>query len=113
MNTISNIQKFLQTVDAKERFKNSIYDIIENYSVQGNIFASDCNGNVIEAMTGYFVEEKEYSNLNECVKDMNINKQAVRVVENKFVLGTLERQLSSCNETKKVIDVQYLQYVRE
>ncbi len=113
MNTISNIQKFLQTIDIKERFKNSIYNIIESYSIQGNIFTMDCNGNVLEMISGYFVEEKEYDNLNECVKDMNINKQAIRIIEDKFILGTLEQQLSLCDENKKVIDIQYLQYIRE
>lgn len=111
MNTKSNIQLVIETENIKNRFKRTIKNISESYTVKGNVFMIDYRKNPVELVDGYFVECKEFDNLDDCIKEMKLN-QAVSINENKFILGDVKEHLEDCEEGKKVMDVEYLKYVR-
>lgn len=112
MNTKSKIQLTIEEDSIKSNFKHSLEKLIESYTIKGNVFAVDARRIPVEVSNGYFVEEKEYDNLTDCINEMNLS-QAVSIQENKFKLGTIKKHLSECEEDKKVLDISYLQYVRE
>ena len=111
MNTVSNIQLVIEQENVKSRFKQALSSLVESHTVQGNVFAIDYRRNPVEVSNGYFVEEKEFDNLNDLIKEMQLN-QAVSINEDKFILGHVEQQLSNCDENAKVLDIEYLKYIR-
>lgn len=112
MNTKSKIQLLIEEDNIKSNFKRSLEKIVENYTVKGNVFAIDNRKLPVEVSNGYFVEEKEFDNLSKCINEMSIS-QAVSIREDKFILGTVKQHLNECENDKKVLDISYLQYVRE
>lgn len=111
MNTKSAIQLTLEIEDIKNYFKQSLVSLTEHYEVNGNVFYINSTNQPTEAIQGYFVEEKTYDSLNDCIKDMKLN-QAVSINEGKYILGRIEQHLTNCDEDKKVLDIEYLQYIR-
>lgn len=111
MTTKSNIQIAIEQENIKNRFKHTLSNLVESYTVKGNVFAIDYRKIPVEVSNGYFVEEKEFDNLNDLIKEMQLT-QAVSINENKFILGHIEQQLSNCDENAKVLDIEYLKYVR-
>lgn len=111
MNTKSKIQLVLEEDNIKSNFKHTLEKLVESYTVKGNVFAVDAKRIPVEVSNGYFVEEKEYDNLADCINEMNLS-QAVSIQENKFVLGTVKKTLSECEADNKILDISYLQYIR-
>lgn len=111
MNTKSKIQLVIEEDNIKSNFKRSLEHLTESYTIKGNVFTVD-GWNPVELSNGYFVEEKEFDNLNDCINEMKTG-QAISIQENKFVLGNIKKHLSECENDKKVLDISYLQYVRE
>ena len=109
MNTKSNIQLIIEEDNIKSRFKSALARLVEKYEIQGNVFALDLRKNPVEVSEGYFVEEKTFDNLDDCIKEMNLT-QAVSINEDKFILGHVEQSLSLCKEGK-VLDITFLKYV--
>lgn len=111
MNTKSNIQLIIEEQNIKNFFKQALSRLVESYNVEGNVFAIDHQRKPVELTNGYFVEEKTYDNLNDCVNEMKTN-QAVSINEDKFILGNIRQTLNECEEGKKVMDIEYLKYIR-
>lgn len=111
MNTKSNIQILIEREDIKSNFKHALNQLMESYTIKGNVFALNSRNTPVEIFNGYFVEQKEYTNLSDCIQDMNLN-QAVSINEDKFILGDIKQSLSECDYNKKVVDIERLQYVR-
>lgn len=111
MNTKSNIQLVIETENIKSRFKSALSKLVESYEIKGNVFALDFRKSPVEVSDGYFVEEKTFDNLSDCINEMKLD-QAISINEDKFILGHVEQQLANCDESLKVLDIEYLKYIR-
>lgn len=112
MYTRSLIQQNLEILKAKENFNEGVSSLMEKYNIEDSIFVIS-NGSVKELTKGYFVIEKEYDNINEAIRNCNINTQGVRVVENnKFMVGSIFSHLSQCPENSNILDVELYEDVR-
>lgn len=109
MNTKSNIQLVIEEDKIKSRLKTALAKLVESYEIKGNVFALDLRKNPVEVSNGYFVEEKTFDNLDDCIKEMSLD-QAISINEDKFILGHVKQSLSLLDK-EKVLDIAYLKYV--
>lgn len=111
MYTKSLIQQKLELIQKRESFKESLNNVMNNYIIEDAFFGLSNNG-MYEAVKGYFIEGKEYTNLDEAVREMKYD-QVIHVLENKtFVVGDLVSQLSNCPKEAHIYDVEFLCKVR-
>jgi hypothetical protein len=112
MYTKSLIQQHLEMMDLLESFKSHINDIMNNVIIENSVFGINMKGNACEMMTGYFVEDKSFDSLDDCVKNIQKN-QYIQILENKqFVTGYIHYSLMNCPHDKKILDLETLNYVR-
>ena len=112
MYTKSLIQQHLEMIDLLESFKSHINDIMDNVIIENSVFGINKMGSACEMVTGYFVEDKTFDNLDDCIKNIERN-QYVRISENsQFSTGHIYYSLMNCPNNKKVLDLETLKYVR-
>lgn len=113
MNTIKNgnmwqksaIQQIMEFNTALGSFKKNINDILESYSVNGNVFAYQ-NNKLTDVESGYFVIESIHDNLQDAIREINNFSKCIRIVENnEFQVGHVV-QLSSEIGDNKAIDIE-------
>lgn len=109
--TKSYIQLQVESIQERAKFANDITKILENYTIQDGVFGIS-NNNTYELSSGYFVEEKTFDTMDQLIKEMNQYSQAVRIVENKFILGNVYNCLSDIPEGSKVFSIEFLEDVR-
>ena len=112
MYTRSLIQQHLETLNILEVFSTNVKYIMDKYIIENSVFGSNRKGEVLEMTTGYFVEDKTFENLDDCIKNLK-NNQYVQILENeKFITGEIQYSLFNCPNDKKILDLETLQYVR-
>lgn len=112
MYTKSLIQQNLEIFQLKENFNEGISSLMEKYNIEDSIFVIS-GGSVKELTKGYFVVEKEYDNINDAIRNCNINTQGIRIIENnKFSVGTIYSNLSKCPKNSNILDVELYEDVR-
>ena len=99
MQTKSNIQIIAETLQAKNNFFGSLYNITEKYNIEDNVFCCGRYGEPEEPKEGYFGQVKACENLTEAAKDFNIFTQGIRVKDNKIFVGNLYKSLDQVNES--------------
>lgn len=99
MQTKSNIQIIAETLQAKNNFFSSLYDITEKYNIEDNVFCCGMNGKLEEPKKGYFGQVKTYENLTEAAKDFNVFTQGIRIKDNKIFVGNLYKSLDQITES--------------
>ncbi len=98
----SLIQQIMEFNDALCRFKKSISDILESYTVKNNVF-SFYNNKLNEITEGYFVIESEHDNLQDAIREIDNFSKCIRVVENKvFQVGTITNNYSEIGNNKAI-----------
>lgn len=111
MYTKSLIQQHREMYSIKESFNDGISNIMEKYNIEDSIFVL-LNGFVKELTKGYFVVEKEFDNINEAIRECNINTMGVRVLNNSnFQIGTIYNTISQCPKDSKILDIESLENV--
>ena len=112
MYTKSLIQQNLEILHLKENFNDGVSSLMEKYNIEDSIFVIN-NGSVKELTKGYFVIENEYDNIDDAIRNCNINTQGIRVVENKkFTTGTIYYNLSKCPKGANILDIELYENVR-
>lgn len=112
MYTRSIIQQHLEMIDLLESFKSHLNDIMDSVIVENSVFGINMKGTACEMMTGYFVEDKTFDNLDDCIKNVGKN-QYIQILENKqFVTGNIYYSLMNCPENRRILDLETLNYVR-
>lgn len=109
--TKSYIQLQVESIQERAKFANDITKILENYQIQDGVFGIN-NNNTYELSSGYFVEEKTFDTMDQLIKEMNQYSQAVRITENKFILGNVYSSLCDVPEGSKVFSIEFLEDVR-
>lgn len=109
--TKSYIQLQVESIQERAKFANDITKILENYQIQDGVFGIT-NNNTYELSSGYFVEEKTFDTMDQLIKEMNQYSQAVRITENKFILGNVYSSLCDVPEGSKVFSIEFLEDVR-
>lgn len=106
MNTKSDIQIHIENIQMKYIFENGLQNIMNRFHIDDAVFS--LKHGVDELTRGYFVPVGEFTNLNEAVKNMEIN-QAIRIVDNEqFIIGDYYTKASDCLDRDHVFNVEYL-----
>jgi len=112
MFTKSLIQQHLESLNTLEVFSTNVKYIMDKYIIENSVFGSNRKGEVLEMTTGYFVEDKTFESLDDCIKNLK-NNQYIQILENeKFITGEIQYNLFNCPNDKKILDLETLQYVR-
>lgn len=111
MFTKSIIQQTVEAMQIKNDFRAAIENLMEKYNIEDSVFAF-YDGSMHEIVEGYFVTEKEFTNLNEAVSACDINTMGIRVMGNQFQVGTVHSKISECATDKKVFDLKRLENIR-
>ena len=102
----SIIQQHLEHNNTIERFKNTLNTLMEQYTIQDNVFGCP-NGVPSEYNTGYFVIEHECDNLQDAIRELSSLDKCIHIIENqKFQVGSFHRYISDCNPDSKVFDIE-------
>ena len=108
MYTKSIIQQEIERENIQESFKDGLNSIMDKYTIEDSVFGI-VDGRVTEAVSGYFVEEKEYDSIDEAMNDFG---KAVRIQNNeKFTTGTIYKSIAKCPKDQKILDLDTLEYV--
>lgn len=112
MQTKSNIQLIKESIAIKEAAKTSLNNLMDKYTIEDSVFAFK-NGIMYECTDGYFEVISEYDNVNEAVKNADVNSQSIRVINNTiFQVGNVHTILTECASDNKVFDLNRLESVR-
>lgn len=109
--TKSYIQLQVESIQERAKFANDITKILENYQIQDGVFGIK-NNNTYELSCGYFVAEKTFDTMDQLIKEMNQNTQAVRITEGKFILGNVYSLMCDIPEGAKIFSIEFLEDVR-
>ena len=109
--TKSFIQLQVESIQERAKFANDINKLLESYQIPDGVFGVR-NNNTYELSSGYFVEEKTFDTIDQLIKEMNQYSQAVRITENKFILGNVYSSLCDVPEGSKVFSIEFLEDVR-
>ncbi len=93
----SAIQQLTEKQNTISLFKNKINNIMENWSVDDDVFKIDRLNGAIDVVEGYFCPLQEYDTLDEAAKYLNNDNQYIRITENvKFTVGAVYQHISDC-----------------
>lgn len=112
MYTKSLIQQHLERINLLEVFKQDVNELMEKYTIENSVFGMNRNGYAKEVVTGYFIVDESYDNLNDCMRGLKNNQYIQIENNNKFSTGTVEYNLFNCPTDKRVLDLDTLNYVR-
>lgn len=98
----SLIQQIMEFNETLGRFKKSINDILEAYTVKNNVF-SFCNNKLKEITEGYFIIESTHDNLQDAIREINSFSKCIRILENKeFQVGSITNNYSEIGNNKAI-----------
>jgi len=110
--TKSYIQLQVEKIEERSIFVKDIIKIMEKYQIQDGVFGI-ANKNTYELSKGYFVETKSFDDLNDLIKEMDQNTQAVRITEGKFILGNVYNNLTDITENcDNIFSIEYLTTIK-
>lgn len=110
--TKSYIQLQVEKIEERSIFVKDIIKIMEKYQIQDGVFGI-ANKNTYELSKGYFVETKSFDDLNDLIKEMDQNTQAVRITEGKFILGNVYNNLTDITENcDNIFSIEYLTAIK-
>ena len=112
MYTKSLIQQHLERIELLENFKQDVNELMDKYIIENSVFGMNHNGRAKEIVTGYFIIDESYENLNDCMRGLKSNQYIQIENNNKFSTGSVEYSLFNCPQDKKVLDLETLNYVR-
>lgn len=102
----SLIQQITEFNEALGYFKKSINDIMETYTINGNVF-SFRGGKLNEITSGYFIIESTHDNLQDAIRNINNFSKCIRIVENKkFQVGSITNKFSDIQDNDDVVDLE-------
>lgn len=111
MYTKSIIQQRIEALHEKDSFRIAVENLMEKYNIEDSVFVFR-NGNMREAVEGYFVTESDHISLAEAISNCDPKTMAIRVTGDKFQVGTVHNKISECSENKKIFDLRRLEYIR-
>ena len=114
MQTKSNIQLIGEMCNIVSDYKAGLNNLMDKYTIEDSVFVYR-NGQLFEAVAGYFVTKGEFENIDEAVRDCwgNFNCMGVRIENNeKFTSGWIKKTILECGEDSKVFDIERLTEVR-
>lgn len=110
MFTKSIIQQQVELIQERAKFAGDINSLLESYRIIDGVFGvRQCN--TFELSKGYFVEVKEFNSIDEAIKEMDQRSQAVRIIENRFILGDVYNNLNDIPSDKTVFSIEFLEDV--
>lgn len=112
MYTKSLIQQHLERIELLESFKQDVNELMDKYIIENSVFGMNYNGRAKEIVTGYFIVDESYENLDDCIRGLKNNQYIQIEGNNKFSTGSMEYNLFNCPQDKKVLDLETLNYVR-
>ena len=114
MQTKSNIQLIKESFALKESAKTSLTNLMDKYLIEDSVFTFvGKNGIMYECTDGYFEVISEHDNLDDAIKNANINNQSIRVINNTtFQVGNIHNVLANCDANNKVFDLNRLESIR-
>ena len=112
MYTKSLIQQHLERIELLESFKQDVNELMDKYIIENSVFGMNFNGRAKEIVTGYFIIDESYENLDDCIRGLKNNQYIQIENNNKFSTGSMEYNLFNCPQDKKVLDLETLNYVR-
>ena len=112
MYTKSLIQQHLERIELLENFKQDVNELMDKYIIENSVFGMNYNGRAKEIVTGYFIIDESYENLDDCIRGLKNNQYIQIESNNKFSTGSVEYNLFNCPQDKKVLDLETLNYVR-
>ncbi len=108
----SIIQMQLDAIKERSVLNEHISSIMESYTITDAVFGL-YEGKCGEITRGYFVPVKESDDLQECIRDIDLRSQGIRVIDNeKFILGNIFPALYECADEDHVFDIEFLCDVR-
>lgn len=110
MYTKSIIQQTVEMFEAKNSFKTAIESLMEKYNIEDSVFIFN-KGMMHEVVNGYFVVENEYNNISEAISNCNISTMGVRIMGNKFQIGTIHNKIAECESNKPIFDLTRLEEI--
>ena len=101
MNNKSYIRLILEDLEYKNILKEHINNIEESYTIEDAIFTIDTTNQFhpvpYEVDNGYFEVTSTFESLDDAIKVFENNKdQGIRVMNNKYQLGTIYESLYDC-----------------
>lgn len=106
----SKIQLIQERLMRKNSFIEGLNNIMEKYTIEDSVFSYE-NSHLMEVCKGYFELDCEYESLTEAMKEMDIDNQSIRIINNDtFQVGSVRRFISECGEGK-VFDLELLENV--
>lgn len=110
--TKSYIQLQVEKIEERAIFAENITKILEKYQIKDGVFGIK-NKNTYELSKGYFIETKSFDDLNDLIKEMDQNTQAVRITEGKFILGNVFNNLSEIEDKHdNIFSIEYLDTIK-
>lgn len=101
----------IDVIEAKYRFETELKDILEKYTVNDNVIIYN-GSKAIDLQEGYFVPQKECETIEEAVRVMDLNSQAIRIIEGKkFIVGDCYKSLCECLSCENVFSIERLENV--
>ena len=111
MYTKSIIKQTVEKLNEKDSFRIAIENLMEKYNIEDSVFVFK-KGNMREVVEGYFATENDYTDLSEAISNCDTQTMAIRVIGEKFQVGTIYTKLCDCPEDKKIFDLQVLENIR-
>lgn len=102
----SVIQQQIEYNNILEKFKSALSNLVESYTVNGNVFWCP-NGTPSEVDNGYMVVEHTTDNLQDAIREMTSLNMCIRINENKsFQIGHVYSTFSGCPLNSEIIDIE-------
>lgn len=111
MYTKSIIQQTIEKLHEKDSFRIAIENLMEKYNIEDSVFIFK-NGDMREVVEGYFVTDSDYTDLSEAISNCDPKTMAIRVIGEKFQVGTVHSQLFECEQNKRIFDLQLLENIQ-
>ena len=101
MYTKSLIQRIAEMNDQLCNFKEGLNNLLNKYMINDSVFIYK-DGQVHTVNNGYLIIKEEFDNIDEAIKHCDINKNVIRITENKkFEIGEIYNKLADCPEDGK------------
>lgn len=110
MYTKSIIQQRIEAFQIKNDFRLALENLMNKYTIDDSVFVY--NNGLKEIVEGYFIENGEYTDLATAISECDVNTMGIRVVENKFYIGSIHNKISECEDNKPIFDIKRLENIR-
>lgn len=106
----SLIQQQIELIEERASFARDINEMLERYYIADGVWGVS-NKRTYELSNGYFVPVKEFTSINEAIKEMDQRKQAVRIIEGRCILGDVYQCLADTPDEAQVFSIEFLEDV--